>query len=147
MPSGKLQQNLTGNPKWRTQSAKTTVLTLKPTVKDSPAIYVVYSGVRMFSGNYLSSTPRDLRARGVYLELKPLIYIYRYFISAPLIRVKITPVKDSHTRTKPLSLASGHGRYISVTNERTPVSVGEWPLHIYIYILYIYINILYIIPL
>jgi hypothetical protein len=34
MPSGKLQQNLTGNPKWRTQNAKSTVLTLKPTVKD-----------------------------------------------------------------------------------------------------------------
>jgi hypothetical protein len=40
------------------------------------------------------------------------------------------PVKDPHTRIKPLTLASGHGRYITVTPERTPVSVGEWPLHI-----------------
>ena len=40
------------------------------------------------------------------------------------------PVKDSHTRIKPLALASGHGRYITVTTERTLVSVGEWPLHI-----------------
>jgi hypothetical protein len=41
------------------------------------------------------------------------------------------PVKDSHTRTKTLALISGHGRYIIVASERTLVSVGEWPLHIY----------------
>ena len=29
------------------------------------------------------------------------------------------PVKYSHTRIKPLPLASGHGRYITVTPERT----------------------------
>jgi hypothetical protein len=48
------------------------------------------------------------------------------------------PVKDSHTRIKPLALVSGHGRYITVTKasvrvftpERTLFSVGEWPLHI-----------------
>jgi hypothetical protein len=34
----------------------------------------LYSGVRMFTGNYLSSTRRDLRARGVELELRSLIY-------------------------------------------------------------------------
>jgi hypothetical protein len=45
-------------------------------------------------------------------------------------RTEIMPVKDSHTRIKPLALASGHGRYITVTPERTRVSVGEWPLHI-----------------
>ena len=45
-------------------------------------------------------------------------------------RTEIIPVKDSHTRIKPLALASGHGRYITVTPERTLVSVGEWPLHI-----------------
>jgi hypothetical protein len=45
-------------------------------------------------------------------------------------RTEIIPVKDSHTRIKPLALASGHGRYITVTTERTIVSVGEWPLHI-----------------
>jgi hypothetical protein len=31
---------------------------------------------------------------------------------------------------KPLVLASGHGRYTTVTPERAIVSVGEWPLHI-----------------
>jgi hypothetical protein len=40
------------------------------------------------------------------------------------------PVKDSHTRIKPFALASGYGRYITVTPERALVSVGEWPLHI-----------------
>jgi hypothetical protein len=39
-------------------------------------------------------------------------------------------VKGPHTRIKPLALASGHGRYITVTTERTLVSVGEWPLNI-----------------
>ena len=38
----------------------------------------LYSGVRMFTGNYLSSTPRALRMRGVYLELKPLMYVCKY---------------------------------------------------------------------
>jgi hypothetical protein len=45
-------------------------------------------------------------------------------------RTEITPVKDSHTRIKPLASACGHGRYMTVTTERTLVSVGEWPLHI-----------------
>jgi hypothetical protein len=45
-------------------------------------------------------------------------------------RTEITPVKHSHTRMKPLALASGHGRYITVTPEREILSVGEWPLHI-----------------
>jgi hypothetical protein len=45
-------------------------------------------------------------------------------------RTEIIPVKDSHTRIKPSALASGHGRYITVTPERTLVPVGEWPLHI-----------------
>ena len=44
------------------------------------------------------------------------------------------PVKDSHTRIKPLALTNGHGRYIAVTPERTLLSVGEWPLHITIII-------------
>ena len=43
---------------------------------------------------------------------------------------EIIPVKHSHTRIKPLALANGHGRYITVTPERALVSVGEWPLHI-----------------
>jgi hypothetical protein len=41
-------------------------------------------------------------------------------------RTEITPVQDSHTRIEPLALASGHGRYITVTPERTLVFVGEW---------------------
>jgi hypothetical protein len=45
-------------------------------------------------------------------------------------RTEIIPAKDPHTRIKPLALASGHGRYITVTPERTLVSVGEWSLHI-----------------
>jgi hypothetical protein len=45
-------------------------------------------------------------------------------------RSEIIPVKDSHTRIIPLALASGHGRYITVTPERTLASVGEWPLQI-----------------
>jgi hypothetical protein len=45
-------------------------------------------------------------------------------------QTEIIPVKDSHTRIKPLALASGHGRYINVTPELTILSVGEWPLHI-----------------
>jgi hypothetical protein len=45
-------------------------------------------------------------------------------------RTGITPVKDSHSRIKPLALASGHGHYTAVAPERTILSVGEWPLHI-----------------
>jgi hypothetical protein len=45
-------------------------------------------------------------------------------------RTEIIPVKDLRTRIKPLTLASGHGRYITVTPERTLLSGGEWPLHI-----------------
>jgi hypothetical protein len=40
------------------------------------------------------------------------------------------PVKDSHTTIKPLALASGHGRYLTVTRERAIVSVEGWPLYI-----------------
>jgi hypothetical protein len=43
---------------------------------------------------------------------------------------EIIPVKDSHTRIKPLALANGHGRHITATPELALVSVGEWPLHI-----------------
>jgi hypothetical protein len=45
-------------------------------------------------------------------------------------RTEIIRAKDPHTRIKPLVLASGHGRYITATPERTPVSVGKWPFHI-----------------
>jgi hypothetical protein len=40
---------------------------------------------------------------------------------------EITPSKLSDTRIKPLALANGHGRYITVTPERTLASVGECP--------------------
>ena len=40
-------------------------------------------------------------------------------------RTGIIPVnKDSHTRIKPLALASGNGRCMTVTPKRTLVSVG-----------------------
>ena len=45
-------------------------------------------------------------------------------------RTEIIPGKNSDTRIKPLPLTNGHGRYITVTSERTLVSVREWPLHI-----------------
>jgi hypothetical protein len=44
---------------------------------------------------------------------------------------KIIPGKDSNTRIKPLDLTNGHGRYMTVTPERTLASVGECPLHIW----------------
>jgi hypothetical protein len=34
-------------------------------------------------------------------------------------------VNNSDTRIKPLPLTNGHGRYMTVTTERTLVSVGE----------------------
>ena len=47
-------------------------------------------------------------------------------------RTEVMPVKGphTHTRIRPLALASGHGRYnVTVTAERSLFSVGEWPLH------------------
>jgi hypothetical protein len=76
----------------------------------------------------------------IYIHI--YIYIYIYIYHSPWFelnargpqdlrrRTEIIPVKDPHTRIKPLALASSHGRYITVTPERTLVSVGEWPLHI-----------------
>jgi hypothetical protein len=43
---------------------------------------------------------------------------------------EVIPGKDSDTRIKPLDLTNGHGRYMTVTPERTLVSVGECPLNI-----------------
>jgi hypothetical protein len=45
-------------------------------------------------------------------------------------RTGIMPSKHSDPRMKPLALASGHGRHITITPERTLLSVGEWPLHV-----------------
>jgi hypothetical protein len=65
---------------------------------------------------YINQSPSFKRAPGDARDLRR--------------RTGIIPVKDSQTRIKPLALASGHGRYITVTPERTILSVGEWPLHI-----------------
>jgi hypothetical protein len=37
-------------------------------------------------------------------------------------------INITHFRIKPLTLASDHGRYITVTPERTLLSVGEWEM-------------------
>jgi hypothetical protein len=46
---------------------------------------------------------------------------------------EIMPVKDLHTRIKPFTLASGHGRYryiaVTVSPERALASIGGWPLY------------------
>jgi hypothetical protein len=43
---------------------------------------------------------------------------------------EIIPGKDSDTRIKPLALTNDHGRYMTVTPERTLASVGKCPLDI-----------------
>ena len=48
----------------------------------------------------------------------------------PRRRTEIIAVKNSHTRIKPLALASGHGPYVTAETERTIPSVGELPLYI-----------------
>jgi hypothetical protein len=48
----------------------------------------------------------------------------------PTRRTEIIPSKNSDTRIKPLALANGHGRYITVTPERALASIGECPLNI-----------------
>jgi hypothetical protein len=42
---------------------------------------------------------------------------------------EIIPGKRSETRIKLLALTNDHGRYITVTPERTLASVGECPLN------------------
>jgi hypothetical protein len=39
---------------------------------------------------------------------------------------EIIPGKGPDTRIKPLALTNGHGRYITVTPERTPTPFGRW---------------------
>jgi hypothetical protein len=43
-----------------------------------------------------------------------------WYMEAYINGTGIIPVKDSHTTIKPLGLASGNGRYVTVTPERTP---------------------------
>jgi hypothetical protein len=40
------------------------------------------------------------------------------------------PAKDSHTRKKPLALASGHGRYTTATPERRTDSFVCWEVYV-----------------
>jgi hypothetical protein len=67
-----------------------------------------------------------------------LIYIYQWLrlgsrpfvYSTALGEAEIIPGKHSDTRIKPLALANGHGRYMTVTPDRTLASVGRCPLQI-----------------
>ena len=76
------------------------------------------------------------RAAGTGSWVCTWLYQYHFFEVNPSESMfpgsgtKITPVEDSHTRIKPLDVASDHGRYRTITPERALVSVGEWPLHI-----------------
>jgi hypothetical protein len=113
----------------------------------------VYSGVGIFNWGIISvrllrscvsrwSTSPRIKVADIYILYRYrtswLVYIYQSpsFKGEPggpwdlRRRTEIIPVKDSHTRINPLALASGHGRYITVTPERKILSVGEWPLHI-----------------
>ena len=56
--------------------------------------------------------------------LDPFMYL------TALEEAEIIPGKYSDTRIKPLALTNGHGRYMTVTPERTLVSVGKCPLNI-----------------
>jgi hypothetical protein len=40
-------------------------------------------------------------------------------------RIEVMPVKDSHTRIKPLALASGHGRYagLGLFDQKSAIAV------------------------
>ena len=58
------------------------------------------------------------------LGLDPFVHL------TALEEAEIIPGKDSDTRIKPLALTNGHGRYMTVTPERTLASVGECPLNI-----------------
>jgi hypothetical protein len=53
----------------------------------------LYSGVRIFTGNYLSSPPQILRTRGAKPELTSLIYIHLYIY----IYIYISPLNSSST--------------------------------------------------
>jgi hypothetical protein len=55
---------------------------------------------------------------------------------------EIIPGKDSDTRIKPLALTNGHGRYMTVTPERTLVSVGKCPLNKYIAVKFLSVSLL-----
>ena len=58
---------------------------------------------------------RESKSKAATLVLH--LYIYR---------TEIKPGKHSDTRKKPLPWTNGHGRIITVTPERKPVSVVRW---------------------
>ena len=59
-------------------------------------------------------------------EINPFIYLVNLKEAT---RAEIIPGKHSDTRIKPLASSNGHGRYITVTPERMPLSAREWLLH------------------
>jgi hypothetical protein len=63
--------------------------------------------------------------------MKPAVYALSdpFAHLTALEEAEVIPGKHSDTRTKPLALAKGHGRYIAAAPKRTFFSVGEWPLH------------------
>jgi hypothetical protein len=77
-------------------------------------------------------------ANTTYARRAPLAHQHQWlrFIFDPFIQysaleeAEIIPGKDSDTRIKPLTLTNGHGRYMTVTPERTLSSVGKCPLDI-----------------
>jgi hypothetical protein len=50
-----------------------------------------------------------------------------YLTTLNLEEAEIIPGKHSDTRIKPLNFTNGHGRYMTVTPERTLASVGGCP--------------------
>jgi hypothetical protein len=71
----------------------------------------------------------------MYKYISGLGYVFDPFTHLTLIitaleGAEIIPGKDPDTRIKPLALTNGHGRYMTVTPERTLASVGGCPLHI-----------------
>jgi hypothetical protein len=53
-----------------------------------------------------------------------------HLLVTALEEAEIIPGKNSDTRIKPLTFTNGHGRYITVTPERTLASVWRCPLNI-----------------
>ena len=86
-------------------------------------IYILYQWPRIQTD---SPGPRYFTHQWRLFKLAP------WDVSCPGSGTEVIPGKYSDTRIKPLPLTNGHGRYITVTPERALVSVGEWPLHIYV---------------
>jgi hypothetical protein len=97
-------------------------------------VRVLYSGasVRSLALFYLKGSNTNLS----HWYLIYMVCQWHRFIFDPYLHLtaleeaEIIPGKDSDTKIKPLALSNGHGRYITITPERTLASVGECPLHI-----------------